>query len=185
MNQNRLRKLLILGVLLVVGYYASTILLTSSVEVTLSNDISTANTSVLIDDKRATPIGTNGKTFRASVGLGKHTVKVSSSGFKEYSTRVSTSIRSTKTVGVTLEPETADIIADRLYPDATIVNPQYFGNQNWVVFRAEGQEGSIVIAKFNESAGKWEVVEEGTDINPREKAFSDAPDELINYMGQL
>jgi hypothetical protein len=160
----------------------------STVSINIQQDISPVDTSVLIDGKSILPSGEGGKTYSANVKAGSHSIVIISDGYEDYSDGFTTKIRENKTISIVLEDLQKKEITVEDYGDDSveIINPLYFGDKTWAVFKVgsnkDNIEGSITVAKLDSSTGEWVTVDEGTELYPSGPVYEDAPRELIDYL---
>lgn len=180
-----LRNLGILTVVVIMLLIAFRFATTSTLIIEISNDVKPTDTTTLVNNKPAALTGSdNGKNrYITRVGRGTHTIEIRSAGYEPFTTTVSSTWRSTKTVVADLKTVAPESATETLYKDAEVNNPRYFGNNTWGVFQLGEVEFITSVAKLNQQTGEWEAIEEGTDVDISYLKSQGAPNELILYLG--
>ncbi len=164
-------------------------LTTSTLTITLKPLTSPLSTSVKVDGVTLTPSGQGGQQYIVKVGMGSHKIEVSSSGFSDDQSEISTGLRESQDIQITLQEVTAEEVAQTTVSNIegiSVFNPRFFGNKDWMVFFARSEEGSaegsLIVTRFDANEAKWVIVEEGTDFAIDSSTFNDAPSDLLTYL---
>ena len=189
--KNRLKKWLIIG-----GTCLAGILIAAAVILFVDNDtevkviVETDNpdtTLVFVNNEQAQPGAATG-VYTAKVNdVATYDVRIENASSESFEQTITTG---KTTISVPLKQKKPEAATAEAYnnPGAIFNSARYFGANDWTVASVsfdKNNEGSLAVSRINTQTNRWELVDEGTDLDINSLRALGAPRDLLIYLERL